>query len=50
MYIFHLQIAVSSYISNLMLGPKVKGKKIIASRKGEKIVFCYRTYSKIRTN
>jgi len=27
MYIFHLQIVVSSHLSNLMLDPKVKGKR-----------------------
>ena len=36
MYIFHLKIVVSAYISNLVLGSKVKGKKI-AIRKGGKI-------------
>jgi hypothetical protein len=35
MYIFHLQIVVSSYLSNLMPGPKVKGKKK-EIRKGKK--------------
>jgi len=35
MYIFNLQIVVSSYLSNLMLGPKVKRKRN-AIRKGEK--------------
>jgi len=36
MYIFHLQIVASCYLSNLMLGLKVKGKKI-AIRKGKNI-------------
>jgi hypothetical protein len=34
MDIFHLQIVVSSYLSNLMLGPKVQAKKN-AIRKGK---------------
>jgi len=33
MYIFHLQIVVNSHLSNLMLGPKVKGKNAIRKRK-----------------